>query len=224
MGFSRQEYWSGLPFPPPGDLPDPVIKPTTVMSPALVGGFFTTSVAGKPCTEALINRAREGTVVHSHRGHQLARKGGGRWGRLRVPFHRPQSLPPRARGLRPRPGSDSAGRAKSAAGRLVQPPTSGPHGRCAAPGVLRQPGREGLGSEAGASGDWSRLAARRQWPLRKRGSGRRFLSSHLGAGASPRPAPAHLGAPGPRGPGLRRMSPRSATPASALKQVEPVSS
>ena len=37
-------------------------------------------------------------------------------------------------------------------------------------------------------------------------------------------APAHLGAPGPRGPGLRGMSPRSAAPASALKQVEPVSS
>ena len=38
MGFSRQEYWSGLPFPPPGDLPDPGIKPA---SPALAGGFFT---------------------------------------------------------------------------------------------------------------------------------------------------------------------------------------
>ena len=38
MGFSRQEYWSGLPFPPPGDLPDPGIHPG---SPALAGGFFT---------------------------------------------------------------------------------------------------------------------------------------------------------------------------------------
>ena len=37
MRFSRQEYWSGLPCPPPGDLPNPGIKPT---SPALVGGFF----------------------------------------------------------------------------------------------------------------------------------------------------------------------------------------
>ena len=43
MGFSRQEYWSGLPCPPPGDLPDPGIKPTSLMSPALAGGFFTTS-------------------------------------------------------------------------------------------------------------------------------------------------------------------------------------
>ena len=38
MGCSRQEYWSGLPFLPPGDLPDPRIEPT---SPALAGGFFT---------------------------------------------------------------------------------------------------------------------------------------------------------------------------------------
>ena len=43
MGFSRQEYWSGLPFPPPGDLPDPGIEPATFMSPALAGRFFTTS-------------------------------------------------------------------------------------------------------------------------------------------------------------------------------------
>ena len=39
MGFSRQEYWSGLPFPSPGDLPDPGIEP---VSPGLAGGFFTT--------------------------------------------------------------------------------------------------------------------------------------------------------------------------------------
>ena len=42
MGFSRQEYWSELPFPSPGDLPDPEIKPVTPVSPALVGRFFTT--------------------------------------------------------------------------------------------------------------------------------------------------------------------------------------
>ena len=41
MGFSRQEYWNGLPFPPPGDLSDPGVKPVSVMSPALIGGFFT---------------------------------------------------------------------------------------------------------------------------------------------------------------------------------------
>ena len=40
MGFSRQEYWSGLPCPLPGDLPDPGINPAFLMSPALAGGFF----------------------------------------------------------------------------------------------------------------------------------------------------------------------------------------
>ena len=42
MRFSRQEYWSGLPFPSPGDIPDPGIKPASLSSPALAGGFFTT--------------------------------------------------------------------------------------------------------------------------------------------------------------------------------------
>ena len=41
--FSRQEYWSGLPFPSPGDLPDPGIEPTSPMSPVLAGRSFTTS-------------------------------------------------------------------------------------------------------------------------------------------------------------------------------------
>ena len=50
MGLSRQEYWSGLPFPPPGDLPYPGVEP---MSPALAGGFFTTEPPGKPTKEHL---------------------------------------------------------------------------------------------------------------------------------------------------------------------------
>ena len=45
MGFSRQEHWSGLLCPPPGDLPDTGIKPVSVASPALPGGFFIMSVA-----------------------------------------------------------------------------------------------------------------------------------------------------------------------------------
>ena len=45
MGFPRQEYWSGLPFPSSGDLPDPGIKPT---SPALASRFFTAEPPGKP--------------------------------------------------------------------------------------------------------------------------------------------------------------------------------
>ena len=42
MGFSRQKYWSGLPRPPAGDLPEPGIKPTSLPTPAQAGGFFTT--------------------------------------------------------------------------------------------------------------------------------------------------------------------------------------
>ena len=42
MGFSRQGYWSGLPFPTPGDLADPGVKPSSLSSPALAGRFFTT--------------------------------------------------------------------------------------------------------------------------------------------------------------------------------------
>ena len=45
MGFPRQEYWNGLPFPSPGDLPNRGIEPA---SPALAGGFFTAEPPGKP--------------------------------------------------------------------------------------------------------------------------------------------------------------------------------
>ena len=48
MGFSRQEYQSGLPYLPPGDLSDPGIELTSFMSPALADGFFTTAPPGKP--------------------------------------------------------------------------------------------------------------------------------------------------------------------------------
>ena len=47
VGFSKQEYWSGLPFPPAGDLQDPD-RPVSLMSPALVGGFITTVPPRKP--------------------------------------------------------------------------------------------------------------------------------------------------------------------------------
>ena len=47
MEFSRQEFWSGLPLPSSGDLPDPGIEPA---SPALAGGFFTTEPPGKSLT------------------------------------------------------------------------------------------------------------------------------------------------------------------------------
>ena len=52
MGFSRQEWWIGLPFPSPKDLPDAGIKPEPLTSPASAGGFFTTSASW----EALLTR------------------------------------------------------------------------------------------------------------------------------------------------------------------------
>ena len=45
MGFTRQEYWSGFPCPPPVDLPNLGIEPASLMSPALAGRFFTTSTS-----------------------------------------------------------------------------------------------------------------------------------------------------------------------------------
>ena len=48
MGFSRQEYWNGLPFPSPGDLPNPGIEPASPASPALADIFFTAESRGKP--------------------------------------------------------------------------------------------------------------------------------------------------------------------------------
>ena len=48
MGFPRQKYWNGLPFPPPGGLPDPGIEPVSLAFPALAGGFFTTKSPGNP--------------------------------------------------------------------------------------------------------------------------------------------------------------------------------
>ena len=66
MGFSRQEYWSGLPFPSPGDLPDPGIEPTSLLSPALAGGFFTTSAAWR--TWVIL-------ISHSSQGEEWLRVG-----------------------------------------------------------------------------------------------------------------------------------------------------
>ena len=61
MGFSRQDYCSGLPFPSPGDLPNPGIEPTSLLSPALAGGFFTTGATW----EALFI-AKWHCIVHVH--------------------------------------------------------------------------------------------------------------------------------------------------------------
>ena len=55
MKSSRQEYWSSLPFPTPGDLPNPGIKPTSPASPAFAGEFFTTEPSGKPTKGTYLN-------------------------------------------------------------------------------------------------------------------------------------------------------------------------
>ena len=60
-GFSRQEYWSGLPFLFPGDLPDPRIEPESLTSPPLGGGFFNTSAT---MARAQCNWEAEGLVSH----------------------------------------------------------------------------------------------------------------------------------------------------------------
>ena len=58
IGFSRPEYWSELPSPPPGDLPDPATEPMSLMPPALAGGFFTTELPGKSCGDLCLNSTR----------------------------------------------------------------------------------------------------------------------------------------------------------------------
>ena len=68
MGFSSPEYWSGLPFPSPGDVPNPGIDLTSLMSPALAAGFFTTSTTW----EAQV-KYQNGTwhaTVHATRSYQ----------------------------------------------------------------------------------------------------------------------------------------------------------
>ena len=67
MKFSRQEYWSGLPFPTAGDLPDPGIKPTSLVSPALEGGFLTTNTPGKLTS----GRGNKCGTRHVHTGRTI---------------------------------------------------------------------------------------------------------------------------------------------------------
>ena len=69
MGFSRHEYCSGLPCPPPGDLPDSRIEPVSLMSPALAGGFFTTSATWETHISSLsvVNGLAEWSVRDTER-------------------------------------------------------------------------------------------------------------------------------------------------------------
>ena len=54
MRYSRQEYWSGFPFPPLGDLPNPGIESASLVSPALAGRFFTTSTPWEAKTSVVV--------------------------------------------------------------------------------------------------------------------------------------------------------------------------
>ena len=74
MGFPRQEFWSGFPFPSPRNLLNPEIKPTSLMSPGLAGGFFSTSttsfikilVQEFPCVEGQAGRVRSSQKNKDH--------------------------------------------------------------------------------------------------------------------------------------------------------------
>ena len=64
MEFSSQEYWSGLPFPTAGDIPDPGIEPSFLAPPALAGGFFTTVLPSrKPQLGSLVKLAYETVTI-----------------------------------------------------------------------------------------------------------------------------------------------------------------
>ena len=69
MGFPRQEYWSGLPFPSPGDLPNPGIEAASPVSLALVGGFFTARAIW--CSAYLVGKKDWGSQCSDTDGLQL---------------------------------------------------------------------------------------------------------------------------------------------------------
>ena len=77
MGFSRQEYWSVLPFPSSGDLPDPGIKPVSLMSPALASGFFITSAPWEACDDPWQLFTREAHLSLGIQGSLLVASGVG---------------------------------------------------------------------------------------------------------------------------------------------------
>ena len=71
VGFSRQEYCSGLPCPPPGDLPNPGIEPVSLMSPALTGGFFPTSATWEAPLESWDNVCSSWYSQHPHNARHI---------------------------------------------------------------------------------------------------------------------------------------------------------
>ena len=99
MGFPRQEYWSGLPFLSPGDLPDPGIEPT---SPPSAGGFFTTEPPGKAWNHPFNNICSAGPELGLSLSRRCFQCTSFRWRRCSgrtpyrdVSFRNPQSLAPR---------------------------------------------------------------------------------------------------------------------------------
>ena len=66
MGFSRQEYWSGVPFPPPGDLPNPRMEPVSLGLPSLAGRFFSTEPSGEPPVYSTLNFTVLGPLLSCH--------------------------------------------------------------------------------------------------------------------------------------------------------------
>ena len=63
MESSGQEYWSGLPFPSPGDLPNPGIELVSLVSPALAGGFFTIRPVGSLIDSSINNSLEKGFIL-----------------------------------------------------------------------------------------------------------------------------------------------------------------
>ena len=84
MGFSRQEYQSGLPFPPPGDLPDPGTEHISLRSPALEGRYFTTSTT---------KEAHQGTLIVIDYGQLKKATGSLGKTRMRTQESKLQSVP-----------------------------------------------------------------------------------------------------------------------------------
>ena len=69
MGFPRQEYWTQLPSPSPGDLSNPGIEPVSLVSPASAGGFSTTELPGKSLREASKNQPTKTPSLDRWLGH-----------------------------------------------------------------------------------------------------------------------------------------------------------
>ena len=91
-GFSGQQYWSGFPCPPPGDLPDPGIELSYFMTPALAGGFFTTSATWEDFRPNLAFREEGKRALHPRSHLEKTEK----WIKWMVLLAGPFSSPPEA--------------------------------------------------------------------------------------------------------------------------------